>query len=330
MAEITALTHIEHAWQTAFPTAVTPPTIKLALVEPSPKFNPGRPTVLAAEERGAAGNYTAYQEEVNPTASIAMLATYEQIHYPLEWISGTVSPSGTAAPYTRDYAGFLATMLTPRYGTLQFGCATGVYELIGAVGTKLTLTQEKKGSPLRAVATLGGHSMVSGAFAVGPALSDSVVNIILGSHATVYLDAALGTMGATPLTATVDSLSLDIDPQLNWSDYLGSIYHGDTYHLPWKVTLKLSCEFNAGMKTQADAWIGAAWQKLIRVKYTTGSSATLKLFQVDFSGTMVNTPEFFSNKSGKLTMDVELTDSYDATFAHFLKIQTKCATATLL
>ena len=329
MTSIRALTHIEHAWQTAFVTAVTPPTVKLAQVEPSPELDPGNQVELSDEERGAAGKYVAYQTGYEPTASIPMKATYEHIHYPLEWMFGTVTPSGTAAPYTRDYAGFLATMPEPRHGTLQFGDAVGVYELIGAVATKLSLSLAKKADPLKIVTTLGGHSVVSGAFASGPALSDIAVNLIMGSHASAYLDAAGGTMGATALAATVDSFSMDIDPGLNYSDYIGSLYHGAVYQLPWKVTFKLSCEFNAGMKTHADAWLTAAFQKLIRIKFTTGSAGTIKLFQTDFSGTMLKTPKFFSDVNGKLTLDVELEDSYDSVFAHFLKIQTKCGTATL-
>jgi hypothetical protein len=330
MAQIRALTHIEHVFQTAFITAVTPPTVKLAIVDASPEFDAGNDVQLVPEERGAAANFTAYQAGANPSGSIPMRASYEHIHYPLEWLFGTVTPSGTTAPYTRAYDGFLLTQLTPHWGTLMYGDGLGVYKFTGAVATKLALTQDNRAAPLKVVTTLGGYSITGGgAFASAPALTDDSVTMIQGTHCTVKLDAFGGTMGNTALTATVDSLSMEIDPGVKYSDYIGNLYHGDVYQLPWKVTLKLSCEFNAGMKTFADAWVNTVWQKLVRVKYTTGSTSALKLFQIDFAGTMLKTPKFFSEKDGRLTFDVELTDTYDSVFAHYLKIQTQCALATL-
>jgi len=329
MASIRALTHVEHAWETVFGQAVATPTVRLALVKASPEFTPVNDVTLLDEERGAGGRYTAVQEGIEAAAKIPMFASYEHVHYPLEWCFGTVSPSGTTAPYTRDYAGFLATQLTPRGGTLQFGNGVGVYEMISAAADKLTFTQAKRAGPLEVEASLKGHSIVSGAFKAGPVLADVAVSPILGAHATVYLDAAGGTMGSTALAATVGSFSLEIDPGLNWADYVGSLYHGGVYQSNWKVSLKLSCEFNAGMKTYADAWVAATWQKLVRIRYTTGAAAALKLFQVDFAGTMLTAPKLFSDQNDRLMLDVELEDTYDAVFAHYLKIQTRCATATL-
>lgn len=327
------LMHVEHAWQTVWSTPVATPTVRLSGIEKNPEMDPGVKFALLPELRGAAANFTGYVDEMSPVVTIPMQASYEHIHYPLEWIFGAASPSGTSAPYTRDYAAFLETYVTPHAGTIQFGDSViGVYQMAGLAGQKLELSCAGRGLPLKANVTCLAYSTVAGAFKSGPALSYVTVNPIMGSHGTAYLDVWGGTMGNTALASTLISFNLTIDTGLSWYDYFGNSYnHSGVMHSgKWKVTLAASVEFNATSKAWADAWLAATWQKLIRIKFTTGSTSALKLFQADFAGTLMASPKFFSDDNGRLTMDLTMEDTYDSIFAHFLKVQTKCADATLI
>lgn len=319
---------VELAKQSAFATAVTPATVKLmdvskCSVKPDVKAE-ARPYLRGSFSPG----YTAIVKQIGGGATLEMDLSYEDFPYILDGLFSEATPSGSAAPYTRDYAAPVAAVAAPRISTLFYGASDGVYKLTGAIPTKAVIKGNEEGVATASVDFLG-YDVTTATLAN---LSDRTVNLVMGSDTILYLDAWGGTMGATALSATAFDYELTIDTKRSVMRHM--TFKPDGYkQVAWDVSLKLVLEFNSTSKAVLDAVLGstsvAPVQKQVRIKSTIGSSGTLKLMQFDVCGTVEDSPQVFTDKDGVLTVELMLKGTYHSTFANFLKASNQNAVAAL-
>lgn len=319
------LLQVEAGKETTWGTAVTA-TAKLMGIQDI-KLNPNVRAKVYHDIRGsmAPGTLSALTE-VMPEGKMTSLGLYEDICYHLDSLLGLATPSGSN-PYTRDYAAPIASVPSPRIQTLIYGDATNCYRLSGALLGKTTI-KGSNGGAMMIASDIFGQLVDAGTLA---ALSDRAVNVAMGDHVAIYVDAWGGTIGTTALAATSFSYELSIDPKRKPDQYLGSLtassYHEDDGAKGWDAKLKLSLEFNAASKAQYDALIATSgvYQKQVRIKSTSGT----KVIQFDFAGTSEESPAFGEDRDGVLTFDVELTGTYNSTLGNYLKAQVINAVSAL-
>lgn len=326
MAYLNDLDQVQIGWESVWGTAVAG-TAKVMGVTDC-KIQPIDESILHTDGRGSlAPGYVVSKAKIGAQGQLNQEASYEDVHYPIEMMFGTVSPSGTSAPYTRDYAAPLAAASTPRKATLIKGQTGKIQHIRGAIGSKLVLSGGSN-APVTAALDIIGQQAGTGTLA---SLSDRTVNMVMGDHASLYIDAWAGTLGSTAIATLAWSWELTIDAkrQLRW--LLGAQTPGDYNERKWEGTLKLSLEVGTASLAYLTSSIAAATplQQQVRIKNTTGSGATEKLLQIDFCGTALAVPEIV-DRDGVATFDWTLSGTYHSTVANWLKIQTKCGSATIV
>lgn len=306
-------------------TAVTP-TAKLMGVQ-NLSFDPGVMAEVFHDRRGSlAPGYLSALTTIDPAAPLEILSTYEDTCYLLDNLCGQASPSGTG-PYTRNYSGALTSVPSPRILTWVYGDATNCHKLAGGLISKLVAKGEN-GKPMMINCDLIGKDVTAGSLA---ALSDRTVNVCMGDHMALYIDAWGGTIGSTQISTTAYAYELTIDAKRKVDHYLGSLagqaYHEDDGAEGWDVMLKLSLEFNAAVAAQYTALISqsAVYQKQVRLK----SSSSTNVLQFDIAGTSEKSPVFGSDRDGVLTFDVELRGTYNSGLGNYFKAQSLNSVSTL-
>lgn len=320
------LMQVQVAKQSAWSTAVTPYTAKLMGVQEI-TVDPGLKGTVFHDRRGSlAPGYITALTEFMPTGKATILGLYEDIAYWLDGLLGEATPSG-AGPYTRNYAGPIAAVPSPRMQTMAYGDATNCYKLTGMLPSKLVLKGED-GAPLMIEADIFAQLFDAGTLA---GLSDRTVIVGMGDHVTVFVDAWGGTIGTTALTPSSWAFELTLDSKRQPDQYFGSLAAG-SYHEAdgaegWDATLKLSLEFNTATKAQYDAMIAQAgiYQRQVRVKYTSGTS----VMQFDFAGSSEETPSFGEDRGGVLFFDAMLRGTYNPTLGNYFKAQSVNGVAVL-
>lgn len=313
------LLQIQVGTSTNFVTPAAAPTAKLMGVT-NLMLPPGVKAMIHHDRRGSlAPGHLANLTEIRPEGiSMEQLGLYEDSPYALDNLFGQATPSGTG-PYTRDYAAPNGTLPSPRIWTLVYGDATNCYALNGALISKMTVKGET-GAPMQCTYDLIGHDFASDALA---ALSDRAVNVAMGDHMAIYIDAWGGTIGTTQISATAYAYELVVDAKRKGDMFLGNLaassYHEDDGAAGWDTTLKLSLEFNAAVKAHYDALISQStlYQRQVRLKSTSGTN----VIQFDVAGTSEEAPVFGSDRDGVLTFDVMLRGTYNSGLGNWLKAQ---------
>jgi hypothetical protein len=316
-ATLLDLMQVQVGEESSWGTAVTP-TAKLMGVT-NLKFNPGVKAVVHHDRRGSlAAGYLANLTEVMPDAPLELLATYEDACYILDNLLGEATPSGSG-PYTRDYAAPLGALLTPKILTFVYGDDTNCYQLSGGLVSKLVV-KGSNGQPMTMTADLIGKDVTAGTL---ESLSDRTVNVAMGDHMAIYVDAWGGTIGTTAIAASAYAYELTIDAKRKGDQFLGGLaasnYHEDDGASGWEVMLKLSMEFNSITKAQYDALISqsAVYQKQIRLKSTNST----RVIQFDVAGTSEEAPTFGEDRDGVLVFEAALKGTYNSGLANYLKAQ---------
>jgi hypothetical protein len=311
------LLEVQVGTESNFGTAVTP-TAKLMGIQ-NFALDPGIKSKVYHDRRGSlAPGYLEAIESIEPAAPLEMLVTYEDVCYLLDNLLGQATPSG-AGPYTRNYAGPVGSVPSPRLLTWVYGDGTNCYKLTSGLLSKLTLKGET-GAPMMATADLIGKDVTAGTKA---ALSDRSVAVAMGDHMALYIDAWGGTIGTTLLSAASWSYELTLDAKRKVDIYFGNLagqsYHEDDGANGWDVMLKLKLEFNAALKAQYDALISqaAVYQRQVRLKSTSGT----KVLQLDFAGTAEESPRFGDDRNGVLVFEVGLKGEYNAGLGNYFKAQ---------
>lgn len=262
-------------------------------------------------------------------AHLEGFGSYEDLNYALENLLGVVTPSG-AGPYVRAGEAAKTATPTPKYLTLLFGNAAGVYGLAGGLGAALTLKGQagENDTELSYSWDLIGKQVDDGALV---ALNDRTVNPIMMSHFQVYIDTWAGTVGTTEVLTTTMGFELSLKVDRFLKRYLGSLAPGaweDRAFKPSDNKLKLSLELNATSKAILDALVHSApalTQRQIRLKATD----TTRIAQFDFAGTLTQAPKIFTDVDGVPTVDLEFEGTYNSGMANFFEYSITNGVVTL-
>ena len=319
---------LQSAWQTAFGTPKTPATVKLQNVS-SFRLRPEFQTRALEQLRGtlAPTHQTTLDNYAGSATFEVSDETFEDVNYWLEALFGTASPTG-AGPYVRAYAAPTTAAITPHFMTLQWGQANGVFQLQDASVASLTLS----GADNTGVQV--GGSIVAGKVIPGTLaslLDRTAVTRMSGCMASVAIETWTGS-AFTPLASSAFSWELSINSNREYRGYLGDCTPTAYHDQKWNGQLRLSLELNATTDDYLIAMLGASsaiLEKQVRIKYSTGSEASLRSMTITFAGHSMQAPELFPDRNGVLTYDLVLDGVYNPTLANWLKIETKSATQTL-
>ena len=320
---------LQLGWQTAFKTANPTATRKLQNVS-SFKLRPEFETRALDQMRGtlAPTHQTTLDRYLSSATAETSDTDFEELNYWLEMLFGTVTPSGSANPYTRTYSAPTTSAITPRPATLQFGQADEVWQMQDATVTSLTLSGAAN-SGVSVGASLMGGKVKEGALAT---LQDVTTGTRLsGCMASVAIEVWTGST-FNPLASSAFSWELSINANREYHNFLGECTPSASYDNKWSGQLKLSLELNASTDDYLIAMLAAAntiLEKRVRIIYTVGATTTLRSMTIDFAGHSMQAPELFQDKNGLMTYDLVLDGVYNPTASNWLSIETKSALATL-
>ena len=282
---------LQSAWQSAFGTPKTPATVKLQNVS-SFRLRPEFQTRALEQLRGTLA--PTHQTTLDTYAGSATFEvsdeTFEDVNYWLEALFGTASPTGTG-PYVRAYAAPTTAAITPHFMTLQWGQADGVFQLQDASVASLTLS----GADNTGVQV--GGSIVAGKVIPGTlaALLDrTAVTRMSGCMASVAIETWTGS-AFTPLASSAFSWELSINSNREYRGYLGDCTPTAYHDQKWNGQLRLSLELNGTTDDYLIAMLGASsaiLEKQVRIKYSTGSGASLRSMPLPLLVILCKRPSF--------------------------------------
>jgi len=320
---------LQSAWQSKFGTPNATATVKLQNVS-SFRLRPEFQTRALEQLRGTlAPTHQTTLDNYSGSATFEVSdETFEDVNYWLEALFGKASPTGTG-PYVRAYAAPTTSAITPQFMTLQWGQTNGVFQLQDASVASLTLS----GADNTGVQV--GGSIVAGKVIQGTLASFSLdrtaVTRMSGCMASVAIETWAGS-AFTPLASSAFSWELSINSNREYRGYLGDCTPTAYHDQKWNGQLRLSLELNAKTHDYLIAMLGASsaiLEKQVRIKYSTGSEASLRSMTITFAGHSMQAPEFFQNRNGVVTYDLVLDGVYNPTLANWLKIETASETAVL-
>ena len=320
---------LQLGWQSAFGTANGTATRKLQNVS-SFKLRPELETRALDQLRGtmAPTHQTVLDRYLSSATAETSDTDFEELNYWLEMLFGTVSPVGSANPYTRSYAAPTTAAITPHAATLQFGQTDEVWQMQDATVTSLTLSGAAN-SGVSVGASLMGGKVVAGTLASLPDLTTGTR--MTGCMASVAIEAWAGNT-FTPLASSAFSWELSVNANREYHNFLGECTPTASYDNKWSGQLKLSLELNTSTDDYLIAMLAAAntiLEKRVRIIYTVGATTTLRSMTIDFAGHSMQAPELFQDKNGLMTYDLVLDGVYNPTASNWLTIETKAALATV-
>jgi len=319
---------LQSAWQTAFGTPKTPATVKLQNVS-SFRLRPEFQTRALEQLRGtlAPTHQTTLDNYAGSATFEVSDETFEDVNYWLEALFGTASPTGSD-PYVRAYAAPLTSAVTPKFMTLQWGQTNGVFQIQDASVASLTLSGADN-TGIQVGGSIIGGKVTAGTYT---SLNDRTgTTRMSGCMASVAIEAWAGST-FTPLASSAFSWELSINSNREYRGYLGDCTPTAYDDQKWNGQLRLSLELNATTDDYLIAMLGASsaiLEKQVRIKYSTGSGASLRSMTITFAGHSMQAPEFFQNRNGVVTYDLVLDGVYNPTLANWLKIETASETAVL-
>ncbi len=319
---------LQSAWQSAFGTPNATATVKLQNVS-SFRLRPEFQTRALEQLRGtlAPTHQTTLDNYAGSATFEVSDETFEDVNYWLEALFGTASPTGSD-PYVRAYAAPTTAAITPHFMTLQWGQANGVFQLQDASVASLTLSGADN-TGIQVGGSIIGGKVTAGTYT---SLNDRTgTTRMSGCMASVAIEAWAGST-FTPLASSAFSWELSINSNREYRGYLGDCTPTAYDDQKWNGQLRLSLELNATTDDYLIAMLGASsaiLEKQVRIKYSTGSGASLRSMTITFAGHSMQAPEFFQNRNGVVTYDLVLDGVYNPTLANWLKIETASETAVL-
>jgi len=320
---------LQLGWQSAFGTANAIATRKLQNVS-SFKLRPELETRALDQLRGtmAPTHQTVLDRYLSSATAETSDTDFEELNYWLEMLFGTVTPSGSANPYTRTYAAPTTAAITPHAATLQFGQTDEVWQMNDATVTSLTLSGAAN-SGVSVGASLIGGKVIPGAL---QSLADLTTGTrMTGCMASVAIETWAGNT-FTPLASSAFSWELSVNANREYHNFLGECTPTASYDNKWSGQLKLSLELNTSTDDYLIAMLAAAntiLEKQVRIIYTVGSSTTLRSMTLTFAGHTMQAPELFQDKNGLMTYDLVLDGVYNPTLTNWLTVETKAALAAV-
>jgi hypothetical protein len=321
MPYIPDLNQVQLGKETARGTVVAG-TAKLGLVESASISAEIEGNNLPDVRASLAPGYVATLDSHKGSAKIVGVCTYEDLQYHLDSLLALVTPTG-ANPYVYESAAPLTAAPTRRFSSLIFGQTGAIKTLSGAICNELTISIESN-KPWKYSASYFGKTVVDGALA---SLSDRTQTPIHANNTTIAVDAWAGTMGATVLTCGWFKAELSIKSNSDNYMGIGSLNPAGYRDAKYETSLKIQLETIAASAAYVTSILASSLlQHQVRIKATTGATA---IAQLDFAGSHLSAPEFWSDADGVLTAEFELTGLYNPTLANFLKTSITNAVATL-
>ncbi|HOO58436.1 MAG TPA: hypothetical protein PK273_04005 [Anaerolineaceae bacterium] len=319
---------LQSAFQSAFGTAVATSTVKLQNVS-SFKLRPEFQTRALEQLRGtlAPTHQTTLDNYAGSATFEVSDETFEDVNYWLEALFGTASPTGSD-PYVRAYAAPLTSAVTPKFMTLQWGQTNGVFQIQDASVASLTLSGADN-TGIQVGGSIIGGKVIPGTLA--SLLDRTAVTRMSGCMASVAIETWTGST-FTPLASSAFSWEISINSNREYRGYLGDCTPTAYHDQKWNGQLRLSLELNDSTDDHLIAMLGASsaiLEKQVRIKYSTGSGASLRSMTITFAGHSMQAPELFPDRNGVLTYDLVLDGVYNPTLANWLKIETASETAVL-
>lgn len=326
---------ITAATESTWGTGVTA-TVKYMTVSEAPTVNPGRTSIKIPSIRGSLAKsayVSAVSSEVPPNPTFKHWLSYQDTPYLLEPLTGTISPTG-ANPYVRAGAAPLTTVASPRKQTLYLSNLDGTdgyfYKYLGCIGKKITITAKTGEAVMADVEYIAQKAAAADATtAATGSLNDRTVDPIMADHLLLYMDAIGGTVGTTAISPPGYELSLTIESNRSLDRQMGSIYATNWIEgQDWTGTLALKLIWSASSKAYVDAMFGSTtvFQKLFRLKFTTGSSA---IQQFDFGGEQLQTPAINEGSNETVVVSMNLAQTYSSSLGNWFKHSNTNAVATL-
>ncbi len=320
------LYQVQLGTETTWGTTVDP-TVKLMGIQDC-KITPEVGIEVTRTMRASfADKVDAHKTHIQGMATIQSYLLYEDICYWLDSFFAQATPSGSD-PYTRAYAAALTSTLTSRKLTLTRGLASETYGLAGGVARKIEISCSNRGIATCNVELVGAYSDTD----AHAALSDRVVNTVLGHHWAIYMDAFGGTIGSTAIPNSVFDFTLTLENNRSVDHYLGNLIGADYTEGDWNGTLQLNMVLPGNSNVVrtlvtdiVDRTDLSPIQKLIRLKASNTSDRDLVL---DFAGTC-KAPELTQITDDKVSVSFEFENTYESTFANWFKATSINEVATL-
>jgi len=323
--------------ETTWGTGVTA-TYKLMDVIDAPVVDPGAKYITIPSIRGslAKGAYlSARASEIPPAFTWKHIATYQDISYHLEQMFGEVTPSG-AGPYVRTASAPLtAVVATPRKQTMYVSNLDSTdgffYRHLGCIGKSITISAKTGDMVTMDVERLcQSVASTTATPAATGTLTDRTVTPIMGNDMTLFMDSLGGTAGTTAITPAGYEMSLKLESNRVLDQQLGGPSAVTWIEgAEWDGKLDLTLFWNAANKAFVDATFGTAtvFQKLVRVKFTTGSTA---IFQFDMGGSQLTSVKI--NEAGNNTVVVKLSleNAYSSSLSNWFTYSNTNSVSTLV
>jgi len=266
--------------------------------------------------------------------SITQLLTYEDVCF---WMNGTFGKleatdvggftTNSDSCFLRAYAAPVTAFATdaaavPTYN-LQFqdagSASSDFWRMVGGFVKSWSITAER-GAPSEIRVDLAGQKVI--AASTDALEADRTVVPVMGDHWSVYINNDTDAVGTTLMSDIAFKFSLDVDTHREPEFHLGDLNPGSYKDAGWEgklaLTLQLGSEAQGFMSSIITS--GTKVKKVIRLKATTGTAGTLKLFQVDFAGALLESPTLFTDQDGIVSLELNLQGSYNSTMANWLKV----------
>lgn len=313
MGEVYKLRTLQFGKQTVWGTPVNATAIYRIFTDGSVNFNPN---VIVLDElgyMGAGGEVVDGVPEV--TGEITATATYEHLLFPLCGLFGAPTPQGASAPYTWNFDAPLKSSVNPQLYTAEFGTPGMSYRLRNTVISNLTLSGEA-GEPVESKFEMQASKLTPQALT--SALSLPVVTPLSMTQASLFMDDWSGTIGTTQIQKALAKFELSVETGRHLKVFDGNEAAGWGDE-EWEVKLALTLETTTEVKALFDSMTSSVLKKLIRLKFTKGTSE----LSIDFAGASVGEVEFPSDRDGNAVIDLEFTAVYNPVLANYLKIVLK-------
>jgi hypothetical protein len=257
--------------------------------------------------------------------------TFEDINYWLDSLFSEATSSGSAAPFTREYAAPLSANPSPAFMSLWWG-QNGIFsrQKDASVAT-FKMTASDNSGVNTSVSLVGGQvEKVTDP----PALTVRTgQKEMTGCNTAVFVDAWTGTMGTTAITLTAFAYELTVNSNRQTRGFLGACDAAAIRDARWDGQLKISMEVNNTSIPFIAEMLGAPnkmLEKQIQIKHFDGTGANLRETVVQFCGRTKQPPKLFTDRDGVVAIDLVFDGAYNPTFGNWLKVQTKCGVKTLV
>lgn len=321
----TALRKIQLGKQAGFSTDVTATVRLMAVTDASLNIVD---EVLQPEELGIVAPMSQPEQVAqHAEGSFTQQASYQDLAYLLHGVFGTVGSSAAAnTTYVWKHAVAVSTTATPFLSTIEYGSPSAEYQVVGGIMTNLQISCEA-GGVWEASVDIIGKAVEAEALTTGLAIRD--VELIRMADTAMTVDAWAGTMGTTPVAATLISFSGVANPQHHLKTFAGSLTPTSYGADRWEGTLETVLEFNAAAKAYVDGLLAGRVQRQIQLKATTGTGTGAREATIQFCGTLVDGAELFGDRDGNLTVALNWMGTYNPTFGGWLTMRVKNENAAL-